>query len=409
MTAQAGEPRESASVAAGWLPLVGFYAIYFASNGILLPFLPAYLKGLSLTGGQVGALLALSPLMSLLSPPIFGHWADRTGRADRILTLISAGAFVGFLPLLVTRSFVAVAAALVTYAFFASSMTSLLDTLALNRVSLVGGSYSRLRLFGSLGFVCSSALFGALVDHVDGRTVIAAVALIGCYLAWSFAVRARTPPTQHVGMFGAWGLLKHRDVALLLCACALHWIACAAYHGNFSIHVAELKLPPWVVGTSAGLGVVAEIAVMYLYPSLAERISPRQLLIAAFLASALRWWAMATTSSAAAIIGLSLLHGFTFGAFYVGAIAFLARRVPVAQRASGQALFASVTFGLGGLVGYLSAGAGYDWLSGGIRGAAMFSALGVLNGGGHRLFAVGAVLEVVAALVLLAARPARKA
>jgi PPP family 3-phenylpropionic acid transporter len=88
------------------------------------------------------------------------------------------------------------------------------------------------------------------------------------------------------------------------------------------------------------------------------------------------------------IILLSLLHGMTFGAFYVASIGFLGRRVPAALRTSGQALFASVTFGLGGLVGYLLSGVGYDAF------------------GGHRLFALAAMIEFLAAGLVLRATPA---
>jgi PPP family 3-phenylpropionic acid transporter len=107
----------------------------------------------------------------------------------------------------------------------------------------------------------------------------------------------------------------------------------------------------------------------------------------AFVASALRWGGLALTSSAPVIAALSLLHGMTFGAFYVASIAFVARHVPPHLRASGQGLFAAITFGLGGLVGNTTAGAGYDWL------------------GGHRLFAVAAGLELLAALLVLRISP----
>jgi PPP family 3-phenylpropionic acid transporter len=61
--------------------------------------------------------------------------------------------------------------------------------------------------------------------------------------------------------------------------------------------------------------------------------------------------------------------------------------VPPHLRASGQALFAAVTFGVGGLIGYPAAGAGYDAL------------------GGHRLFAVAAALELLPMLLVLRVRP----
>ena len=80
--------------------------------------------------------------------------------------------------------------------------------------------------------------------------------------------------------------------------------------------------------------------------------------------------------------------GFTFGSFYIAGVTYVARRVPDAMRASGQALMVAVTYGVGGLVGYLGAGSGYEWL------------------GGFRLFAVAAALELVPALLILGVREA---
>ena len=74
--------------------------------------------------------------------------------------------------------------------------------------------------------------------------------------------------------------------------------------------------------------------------------------------------------------------------FYIAGVTYVARRVPDAMRASGQALMVAVTYGVGGLVGYLGAGSGYEWL------------------GGFRLFAVAAALELVPALLILGVREA---
>jgi len=92
---------------------------------------------------------------------------------------------------------------------------------------------------------------------------------------------------------------------------------------------------------------------------------------------------MAAVDRPAFIILLSLLHAFTFGAFYIASVAHVASRTPPQRRASGQGLFVSITFGVGGLIGYLISGVGYDAL------------------GGHRLFAVAALVELAAAWLVL--------
>ncbi len=373
------------------VPVAGFYLLYFGTVGITQPFLPAYLRSLALSTTQVGLLLSLTPLMGLVAPYLWGYLADRTGHPSRVLTCVVLGLFVGFSPLLSVERFPLLVATFAAYAFFASSVTPLIDSLALQHVARAGGSYAHLRLFGSLGFVLSSTAFGLAVDHISRATVLTALALFGVLVLWSFTLRARSRPEGPLSPLSGLQFLGQRDIRWMLASTSLHWIACTPYNGTFAIHVTALGLPPSIVGLSFGLGVTAEVAVMLLYPRVAEHIAPRHLLALTFAASALRWAGLSLVQSPAALITLNLLHGMTFGAFYVSAIAFMARRVPPHLRASGQALFAAATFGLGGLVGYATVGAAYDWL------------------GGHRLFAVAALLELVAAACVLRISPAKTA
>lgn len=375
------------SQATSRLPVAGFYLLYFGAVGVTLPFLPAYLRSLSLSTTQVGLLLSLTPLMGLVAPYFWGYLADRTGQPSRVLTIVIVGSFACFSPLLGVERYPFLVAAFAAYAFFASSVTPLIDSLALQHVAQSGGSFAHLRLFGSLGFILSTTAFGLSVDRISRATVLAPLVLFGVLALWSFTLRTRTTPGDTLHPLSGLQLLGQRDLRWLLAGTTLHWMACAPYHGTFSIHVTALGLPPSIVGLSAGLGVAAEVAVLLLYPRVAERIAPRHLLALAFAASALRWAGFSLVHSPTALITLSLLHGMTFGAFYVSAIAFMARRVPAHLRASGQALFSAATFGLGGLVGYATAGAAYDWL------------------GGHRLFAAAALLELVAAALVLRISP----
>ncbi len=377
----------SAPKGAGIVPLSGFYFLYFGALGVTLPFFPAYLKSLSLTASQVGILLALPPLFSLFAPPLWGHLADRTGRADLVLSALCFGACACFSFLLTTDRFAALFLATAAYASFNSSITPLIDSLTLQRIASSGGTFARVRLYGSIGFVLSSSIFGISVKVIDRTTVVAPLCLMVGYLVWSLAIRARSVSIAPRGPLSGLGLLADGDLALFLAATCLHWIACAPFHGTFSIHLQALRLPPTVVGLAAALGVLAETAFMYFYPRFSHRIAGKHLLFVAFVASSLRWMGMALVDRSAMIILLSLIHGLTFGAFYVASVGYVANRVPPQLRASGQALFVSVTFGIGGLIGYLTSGVGYDAL------------------GGHRLFAMAGLVELLAAGLILRIKP----
>lgn len=379
----------SAPKGAGIVPLGGFYLLYFGALGVTLPFFPAYLKSLHLTTAQVGILLGLPPLFSLFSPPFWGHLADSTGRGDLVLRMVSCGAVAFFSLLLAVDRFGLLLLVIGAYAFFNSSITPLIDSLTLQRIALSGGNYARVRLFGSLGFVLVSSIFGLSVAAINRATVVVPLCLMAGYFAWSFGIRARSVSLDSPRPMNALRLLSDRDLALFLLAACLHWIACAPFHGTFSIHLQALGLPPRVVGIAAGLGVLAETAFMFFYPRFSRRVAAKGLLFLAFFGSSLRWMGMALVDRSGWIIALSLLHGLTFGAFYIASVAYVSGRAPPELRASGQALFASVAFGVGGLIGYLSSGIGYDVL------------------GGHRLFAAAAVVDVLAACIILRIRPAQ--
>ena len=266
----------------------------------------------------------------------------------------------------------------------------MVDSLALNHVAQTGGSFAHLRLFGSLGFILAATSFGLMVKKVDRSAILVAVALLAALAAWSLSLRSRAASggTPHP-LAGLRLLRDNKDLRWLLAATGLHWMACTPYNGMLAIHVLALGLSPSVVGICAGMGVAAEVAAMLLYPHLADRIAPRHLLCLSFVLSAVRWGGMALVSSPVLIVALALLHSMSFGIFYVSSVAFMARRVPQHLRASGQGLFTSVTFGVGGLIGFSASGAAYSLL-----------------GGGHALFAVAGVLELLAAMLVLQASPA---
>jgi PPP family 3-phenylpropionic acid transporter len=138
-----------------------------------------------------------------------------------------------------------------------------------------------------------------------------------------------------------------------------------------------------VVGDTATVSVAAEIVVMSTWSRWGHRISPHALLSLSFVLSGLRWMAMALTNSGTVMVVLAVVHGFTFGAFYLSSVAFVAQRVPESLRATGQALFTAAVYGVGGLVGYLATGVGIDLAS------------------SHAVFGAAGVLELVPAILIL--------
>lgn len=367
-------------------PLVTFYVLFFMTVGVTLPFMPGYFKTLGFTGAQSGVLLAVGPTFSLLMPPLWGHLADRSGRPGLLLLITTVGATAGYGLLARATTFTDALVALSFQALFSTSITSMADTLALHHVHKHGGTYAAIRTWGSLGFVMASLPFGFLVKEVDRSTVLIPMVLLAAAALSCGLTLARVPVKAHEGprpsLENAVALAKRPEIFLFLIATALHWISCAPYHGSLAPHVKDLGLPPWVVGVSSSVGVISEIVVMFTWPRWAHRVGTRKLLLGVFVVSAARWAVMAVTSNPYVLVAIAVAHGLTFGAFYLASVEWMSQRAPGSLRATAQTLFVAATFGVGGIVGYRVAGQLYDAL------------------GGHRLFAVAAVLALLPALAI---------
>lgn len=377
-------------------PLILFYVLFFMTVGVSLPFMPGYFKTLGFTGAESGTLLAVGPTFALFMPPFWGQVADRTGRPGLVLLGSTLGGVLGYVLLAGATTFTQALIALSVHAAFATSISSLADTLALHHVQQHGGTYAGIRTWGSLGFVLASLPFGFLIKDVDRTTVLVPLVLLTTAGVACALTLARLPGRFHEGpqpsFQSALELARQPPVFLFLLATCLHWIACAPYHGSLAPHVKDLGLPPWVVGVSSSVGVGSEILVMLTWGRWGGRISPKKLLLGVFIASAVRWALMAVTSNPWVLVAAAGLHGLTFGAFYLSSVEWMVQRAPGSLRATGQTLFVAATFGVGGIVGYRVSGELYDSL------------------GGHQLFGVAAVMALLPAVVmgLTPHRPARE-
>src|SRR5690625_5402162 len=87
--------------------------------------------------------------------------------------------------------------------------------------------------------------------------------------------------------------------------------------------------------------------------------------ISAGILYSVRWFFYAAATGPMTIIGLQVLHGLTFGIFYLAAFDYITRLIPKDLQATGHLVFFAVFFGVSGIVGSLSGGAIIDAFSGG--------------------------------------------
>ena len=368
-----------------------FYFAYYGCVGTLLPYFSPYLRGLGFSGEQIGTVQMIGPLVAVPTAIAWATAADRLRAPARVLGIATAWAFLAVLFLPAARTPVTVGLVLLAYSLADRAVVPLVDSLTVEwTIHHREASYARIRLFGSLGFAVLSAAVGLALTWRGDRPgdPLVPVAIAACVGGYALvARRLPVPPSPpHPPRFREMAsLLGNGPLLALLAVLSLHWAATAPFHLLFGLFVRDLGLPASITGVAMTVGVAAEVVALLAFPRVAALFSLRAILGASFLVSALRWFLLSRAQSAAWIVALQLLHAFTFGLFWGAAMDAMSRAVPSRLRATGQAIFAAVVFGVGNAVGYQLSGLGYDrW-----------------HGVGP-LFAWSAGVEIVALLALLA-------
>jgi PPP family 3-phenylpropionic acid transporter len=341
-----------------------FYVCYYTAVAISLPFLPPYFRSLGLTGRELSVMLSLAPCLHLGAPLLWGWLADRTRRPDLLLRIACGGAALLCAPLVLVRRLPGMIPVFAAHQLFAIAITSLADSLALDRVRRHGEDYGRIRLWGSISFVVACLALGPLFAARGPRggdplvPLLLAVLLGGACVAALFVKGGTTRERPHAADVRL--LLRDRRFLFLLLVAPLHWGALAPYHGFFSILLQDRGLSAHVVGQAFVLSVLGEILAFYVFGHLRRRFSLAALFSASFAVTVVRWGLTAAVDAPALLVAVQALHALTFGLFWGTAVAWLGACVPPKLRATGQTLYGAATFGLGNLFGMLTTGVLYD-------------------------------------------------
>ncbi|MDK9724437.1 MAG: MFS transporter [Sterolibacteriaceae bacterium MAG5] len=338
--------------------LSAWYFFYFAYIGAFAPYFTLYLQSLSFSAWDIGVLMSVGQVMRLLAPALWGWLADRLGRRIPVVRLSAILSVVGFFAFFVTVEFWGVFAGMCAMTFFWSASLPLVEALTLDHLQGRTEDYGRIRLWGSVGFVAAVLGVGALLDAAPLTTLLWVCAALLAGIVACAAALEEAPPAAAARAHPPLRLaLLRPEVLALLAACFFMSAAHGPLYVFFSIHLVDHGYGKTLVGALWSLGVIAEILVFLLMPGMIRRHSPRAILLASFALAVLRFLLIGwQVDSLPLLLAAQVMHGATFGAFHVAAVTALNRWFPSQQQGRVQALYGSISFGAGGMLGNLFSG-----------------------------------------------------
>ena len=366
--------------------LAFFYGAVFALIGIHLPFWPVWLAAKGLGATEIGALIAAGVGVKVVFNPLIAHIADRRGQRRGIMLALAVAGLAAFSLFGVTDGFWALL--LVTVMFFAvwspiMPLGESLTMLSQRRDSTSPGAgkeldYGRIRLWGSLSFMATAVGAGYVLAGRDPDIIYWAILsglAVTVTIIW--ALPATAVPARTGKRLAALEVLRDRPFCLFIIAAALIQASHAVYYGFGTLNWKAQGYSENVIGWLWAEGVAAEIILFAFGARLIRRFGPVRLIALGGLAGALRWSVTGASDGLLVLIAMQALHGFTFGATHLGAIYFIARRMPQALSASAQSLYSAIVMGLALGAASLTAGKLYAlYGSGAYQAMALLAAAG---------------------------------
>lgn len=345
-----------------YIRLSGFYLFYFATLGILLPYWGLYLLALGFAPARIGELLAIMQLTKLVAPNVWGWLGDRTGERIRIVRWACLATMLSFVGVYAADdSYLWLALVTVLFSFFWNAMLPQFEVVTLNHLGEYVHRYSRVRLWGSIGFIGAAVGMGPVVGNWGVATVPAV--LLGLFaLLWlnSLLVPGSASALDTSSALPMTQVLRRPAVMAFFVACFLNQAAHAPYYGFFSLYLETFGYSREFIGLMWGLGVAVEVGMFVVMHRLLPHFGPRRLLLAALAIAALRWLLIGHFAADLPVLLLAqTLHAFTFGVFHAASIHLIQQFFPGSLQGRGQALYSSLSFGAGNAAGSLAAG--YLW------------------------------------------------
>ncbi|WP_169308387.1 MFS transporter [Ferrimonas aestuarii] len=341
-----------------WQPvrqtLASNYFFFFAILGLTVPYMGVYLDLRGFNSEEIGALMAIIMGTRIIAPFLWASFADATGRRAMVVKVGAGMAMLGFSGLFFAHDFWSVALVLAFYSFFWNAILAQLEVLTLGSLGAKAHQYSKVRSFGSMGYLLVVIIGGWVFERWDAGLL----PWIGFSLFVSLFITTLplNAPIIRPNKDSS-GSLKLTVTGALFILFAMGIQAShGPFYGFYVLYLQQLGIGESIAGILVAFGVLVEIAIFAIAPRLLGRYQLTSLMMACALFTALRWWLTAEMDSAAGQALATSLHAISFGLSHSCAMQYIHKEYPSHFQGRAQALYASLTFGIGGASGVYVSG-----------------------------------------------------
>ncbi|MEI8362698.1 MAG: MFS transporter [Betaproteobacteria bacterium] len=361
-----------------------FYFFYYFFVGAFVPYWGLYLKAEQFSAADIGILMSLFQISRIFAPNFWGWLADHTGKRAPWIRLTAFLGLCGFSAVFWAHGFYWLFLVMAALSLFTSSTLPLAESLTLAHLTTTNGHYSRIRMWGSLGFIVASVMLGFLIDVAGIKSLLWSLLIVQMIL---FVLSYTLPDPKVVAHehdhFSIWQVIKQPNVIALLVGCALMVTAHGVLYNFYSIYLSDHGYSNGMIGLLWSVGVISEIGIFMLMPKIMQHYSLKTVLLVSLALAVFRFGLIGIAIDNIWLLILAqTLHAATFGSFHAASVDVITQFFNGRHQAKGQAIYNSVAYGIGGTIGGVAGGYVLQYL------------------GGQKTFMLAAIFPLIGLLVI---------
>ncbi len=343
-----------------------FYFIYYFFVGAFVPYWGLYLQSEKFSAADIGILMSLFQISRIFAPNFWGWLADHTGKRAQWIRLTAFLGLCGFIAVFWAHGFFWMFFVMAALSLFTSSTLPLAESLTLAHLATTNGHYSRIRMWGSLGFIVAAVILGFMIDRAGIASLLWFLLMVQVSLfILSFTLPEPTVAPHEHDHFSIWQVIKQPNVIALLVGCSLMVTAHGVLYNFYSIYLSEHGYSKGAIGLLWSVGVICEIGIFMLMPKIMARFSLKAILLTSLVLAVIRFTLIGVSvDNLWMIILAQTFHAATFGSFHAASVEVITQFFKGRHQAKGQAIYNSVAYGVGGAIGGIAGGYALQYLGG---------------------------------------------
>jgi PPP family 3-phenylpropionic acid transporter len=342
-----------------------FFFLSLMGNGVLMPYLGLYLVNKGFTGAELALLLGALPLVKVFAQPIWGLLSDVYQIRRSILSFSLFGlAFFATL-FTVMDDFSAILIALVVFSVLEAPYIPLGVTITLDYLEAGAqqDQFGLIRLWGSVGYILSTFLIGAIfIDALIDVLPFIFALVIGSTGLVSLLLPDQANTQLRPNWSGSFGILtQNPSFGLFLTGTAFIGATIGISGQYLALYLQDIQAAGWLIGLAIALQPIVEVPLMAQTKNLLARFGIPMALFAGLVVLPVRWSLYALIQQPLLILPVQFLHGFTIMSMMVVGPIYVKNQLPARWMATGQALYSTAFGGIGMSFGLFVAGYVYGF------------------------------------------------